>query len=124
MTHTPPAAGGGHGPHAQPAVEHRTWSITAYWDVDGWRKQAELLVWRCPESGNHFAHLCASSGLGTPVTVNHPRRLEIACSGQRLHQQEVEEFYHRALAQVRRRFDAHDPLVRAYFDPHSMYWDS
>ncbi|MEU2042747.1 hypothetical protein [Nocardia niwae] len=123
MNRTPPLTPGG-GPHAQPAVQHRGWSITAYWNVGGWRKQAELLVWRCPESGNHFAHLCASAGLGTALIVNHPRRLEIACSGKRLHMREVEEFYTHALTRLRRRFDTNDPLVIAYFDPDSTYWDS
>ncbi|WP_280490863.1 hypothetical protein [Nocardia asiatica] len=110
-------------PHTEPELDYKGGeNVTAWWDVDGWRKQARLDVWRCYSRKIHFAELSACTGLGSSRITSYPCLLEIARSAEWLPLTEVKNFYDLALAEVRSRFDAGDREVLAFFDPDSGRW--
>ncbi|MDE1672684.1 hypothetical protein [Nocardia gipuzkoensis] len=105
-------------PHTEPQLDYQGGeTVTAWWDVDGWHKQARLTVWRCYDRKIHFAELSPCTGLGSSRITSYPSWLEIARSAEWLPLTEVKKFYDLALAEVRSRFDAGDRANSGVFRP-------
>lgn len=119
-----------HGPHVQPRIENAFQSIAGIWDVgepdhEGFRAQTTLVV--LFTGASYWVHLSVGAvrregdhsrtvidGGPLPSTI-----LNEVDGKTRFHRGTLNNLFTMSLAEVQRRFDDGDPVIRSYFDPAS-----